>query len=116
MKHDWTVDVNEAKLRLDVFLTERLPDVTRSHIAKLLKQGTGRVNGKPATVHAFLKPGDLVEFSDYIDANHKGPETAVPPLNIVAETPDYLVINKPVGVLVHADAKHEHFEVRPENR
>jgi len=108
MKHDWSVGPDEAKIRLDVFLTERMPEMTRSHIAKLLKQGTGTVNGKPASVHTFLKSGDAVAFSDEPATTEGGPDAEIPPLVIVAETPGYLVINKPVGVLVHPDAKHEH--------
>ena len=96
-------------MRLDVFLSEQLEDVTRSHIAKLLKRGAGTVNGKPATVHQFLKIGDKIEFDD-AERTVKGKlEVAkpAPPLEIIEETKDWMVINKQAGVVVHPDATHK---------
>ncbi|MFZ2804634.1 MAG: RluA family pseudouridine synthase [Patescibacteria group bacterium] len=110
MKHTWTVPELPLRKRLDIFLSEELPDMTRSHIAKLLKKGAGKVNGKPASVHEFLKEGDKVEFSD-VEAKKEEPAARkkrqghLPPLKIIDETDDWIVINKPNGLLVHPDAK-----------
>lgn len=114
MTYTWTVPDLLTRKRLDVFIAEELPEMTRSQIAKLLKSGAGTVNGKPATVHEFLKSGDTVTFDD---ATTKKPRAGspkqsatirprhaeAPPLEIIQETPDWLVINKPAGLLVHPD-------------
>jgi len=112
MKHTWTVPDLLSRKRLDIFLSEELPDITRSQIAKLLKNGAGKVNGKPASVHEFLVPGDTVAFDP--DAGKKktvpkktsGPRH-IAPLKIIEETNDWIVINKPNGLLVHPDKKDE---------
>lgn len=111
MKHTWTVPDQLGRKRLDVFLSEELPDMTRSHIAKLLKLGAGKVNGKPASVHEFLVVGDTVEFDSEMKKKVADKKPTRPkhisPLRIVDETDDWIVINKPNGLLVHPDGKDE---------
>ncbi|MFA6161345.1 MAG: RluA family pseudouridine synthase [Patescibacteria group bacterium] len=129
MKNQWKIKESDAGARLDVFLAEKLTDTTRSAIAKKLKAGAGFVNNKKATVHAFLKVGDKVEFrpslkhepdlsapSDSAQDDKRGssqdakgrkrPFKDVKSL-IVKETPDWMVINKPAGILVHPDANEQ---------
>ncbi len=115
MKHTWTVESEDSRKRLDIFLSEKLPEVTRSQIAKLLKYGAGKVNGKPVTVHRFLNTKDKVEFDEgFKRADAKaakgeasGKSSDLPPLVIVDENPDYLVIDKPTGLLVHPDSNQQ---------
>lgn len=114
MIHSWTITATDAGARLDVFLTSQLPELTRSAVAKKLKAGAGRVNGKPATVHHFLKAGDAVAFNDETTRAAKKPTPVatpgkpihLPPLKIVEENDQWLVINKPSGLLVHPDIEH----------
>lgn len=105
MKHDWTVPEDVRKERLDVFLSRMLPEMTRSRIAKLLKQGAGTVNGKPAAVHEFLNAGDRVTFDEARAAERRAPAEPAPPLAVIEETPAWIVIDKPAGLLVHPDGK-----------
>lgn len=115
MKHTWTVTQEDSRKRLDIFVAEKLPEVTRSQIAKLLKSGAGTVNGKPVTVHRFLNPKDKVEFEDVFSGVKRKPsktdETAkpapLPKLHIIDETKDFIVIDKPVGLMVHPDSKQQ---------
>ncbi len=93
-------------MRLDQFLTERLPEFSRSQIAKRLKKGLGMVNGKLATVHAFLKQGDEVKFEDAEEAKAVAAALPPPPLKIIEETADWMVLNKQAGIVVHPDATH----------
>lgn len=116
MKHEWTISSTNAGARLDVFLTTQLEAQTRSAIAKLLKNGAATVNGKPASVHRFLKEGDKIIFDDELKAQPTEPskvKIAAPDIkqfkiDILEETPDWMVINKPAGLLVHPDYQHEH--------
>lgn len=114
MKQTWTIPWGSNGKRLDHFLTEELPDTTRSQIAKLLKRGAGTVNGKPATVHHFLKTGDFVVFDPeyHPELKRKPVHTqsftrttpkagTIPTVEIVEETKQWLVVNKPAGLLVH---------------
>ncbi len=114
MNHHFIVPDDSAKIRLDVFLSEQIPELTRSAIAKKLKSGAGTVNGKPAAVHTFIKPNDQIYFNDEgvkpftkPVTNNKKPATKKSQFDIkkyiIKETDDYLVINKPAGLIVHPD-------------
>ncbi|MFA5935569.1 MAG: RluA family pseudouridine synthase [Patescibacteria group bacterium] len=113
MIHRFDITAQNAGERLDVFLTTEFPEMTRSLIAKLLRNGAGKVNGTKASVHRFLKEGEVVEFDDAVSKNKNQPEKKpvvqkpLPKLKIIRETADWLVINKPSGLMVHPDANVE---------
>lgn len=90
----------ELKERLDKFLAKELADLSRSQIQKLIKSGLVLVNGQKAAVHKFLKKGDeiLMQATPTIESTEKKP---YPKPKIIDETDDYLVINKPAGLIVH---------------
>jgi 23S rRNA pseudouridine1911/1915/1917 synthase len=112
MPHIWTITNDDADARLDVFLAGKLPDITRSRIAKLLKSGAGKVNGRQASVHRFLHPDDVVEFGTEGSSSGQAevapedrPTIPPPKLHVIDETPGFIVLDKPAGVLVHPDGK-----------
>ena len=115
MNYHFIVPDDLAKIRLDVFLNEQIPELTRSAIAKKLKSGAGTINGTPAVVHTLINPGDQIYFNDegtkpFAEPvkNSKKSATKKPQFDIkkyiVQETDDYLVINKPAGLIVHPDS------------
>jgi 23S rRNA pseudouridine1911/1915/1917 synthase len=90
-----------AKQRLDKFLTEVLSDFSRSQIQKKVKSGLIKVNKKETTVHHKLKVGDRIEF---FTAEPREIDTEIfSNIKIIAETDEYLVIDKPAGILTHTD-------------
>lgn len=95
---------------MDVFLTQEL-GLTRSSIARQLKIGAAKINGKTASVHQFLKQGDVIEYSPQ-EEKKDGKEQISEPADLkgilVKETADWMVLNKPVGLLVHPDAHRKH--------
>lgn len=105
--------------RLDIFLASEWPDTTRSQIAKRIKAGEILVNGKTASVHQFLKEGDEIRsgaakpaktaskqgISAHLDTAQN---PFLPKLEILKETTDWIVLNKPIGIVVHPDKQHEH--------
>lgn len=122
MANKWIIGAENAGQRLDVFLTEKLAPTTRSAIAKRLKAGVGAVNAKIASVHTFLKNGDIVTYDpdELAFSAHKskkgsakskvGSEATLPVPDfkdlIIKETPDWIVIDKPTGLVAHPDANH----------
>lgn len=105
-------------MRLDLFLTSVLTDITRSQLQKQIKSGLFLINNKPASVHHFLKTDDVVSQTDQptktlkpaSQATHKKAVTEdasvdVPHFDVICETSDWIVINKPAGVIVHPDRK-----------
>jgi len=114
----WNIKANHAGERLDLFLLAKKPALSRTAIQKLIKAGNVVVNDKPATVHRFLKVGDKVKWESNakrVAANAKPSPDKPGELktisyklkapHIIAETADWLVIDKPAGLLVHADSK-----------
>lgn len=107
----WTITDTSIGDRLDIFLTSHLIHLSRSAIQKAIKQGSVTVNGKKATVHKFLKEGDVILYTPLVETvQNPFTEEVDKPLPrledfIVDETPDWIVIDKPAGLLVHPDAK-----------
>ncbi len=90
----------QAGKRLDVFLTGEVPEMTRSHIQKLIDEGRVTVNGMAAKANAKLKPGDEVVFVIPQPEELKVEGEDIP-LDILYEDSDLIVINKPRGMVVH---------------
>ena len=92
--------------RLDKFLTESLPEFSRSRIQGLVANGLVDVNGLPAK-----KSGQTLEHGSSVTIRIPPP---VPtnliaediPLDIVFENDELMVINKPAGMVVHPAAGH----------
>ena len=101
MKELFTADADNE--RLDVFLTRMKPEMSRSHIQKLLADGLGQVNGKNKKGNYKLRQNDAVE----IEIPEAEPIEILPeniPLDILYEDEDIIVINKARGMVVHPAA------------
>ncbi len=109
MTHEWIITPEHIGVRLDVFLASKLPNSSRSHIAKLLKAKAGCRNGKTASVHAFLHLNDIITFEDtdkrQTVSHEKSP---APKVKVLDQQKDYIIIDKPEGVLSHPDANTKH--------
>ncbi len=92
------------KERLDKFLSEQLPDITRSQLKKIILNGQVTVNDQLTTVHHWLKNGDVINLQEAKEAAKPGKLIAP---KIIDQTEDYLVINKPAGLLVHPTERGE---------
>jgi 23S rRNA pseudouridine1911/1915/1917 synthase len=100
-------------LRLDMFLTRELPDISRSRVQLLLKQGNVRIDGQLAKASRKVHRGEGISISgDYQPPPLRAVAEAIP-LEIIYEDEDLAVINKPAGMMVHAgsgatdDARHK---------
>lgn len=112
--HTWTIDSSSHDSRLDMFVSGQLPELSRSQIQKRIKDGTILLNKAKTSVHHFLKSGDLVEMMEGPQVTPQSEkvtettqETPLPPLVILRETSDWLVIHKPAGLMVHPDGVQE---------
>jgi len=89
--------------RLDIALSEMLPDYSRSKITAWIKSGEALINHKP------FKPKDKVNGSEMVELtiNQKQNNDWVGediPLNVVFEDEDMIVLNKAVGLVTHPGA------------
>ena len=102
---------NDVGQRLDVFLSYRLGK-TRSSVQKLIQRGEVSVNDTVAVVHRFLKKDDAIVIQEMLPTSQKSKPAKTdcvdrsPVPTIVKETKDWIVVDKPVGLLVHPDAQH----------
>lgn len=94
-----------AGVRIDKALAELQPDMSRSYIQKIMKEGNVTVNAKAVKANYKLEAGDTVVFPipepvalDIL------PE--VLDLDILYEDDDIIVINKGKGMVVHPAAGH----------
>jgi 23S rRNA pseudouridine1911/1915/1917 synthase len=99
------LDVTEAGERVDKYIAERLPDLSRSLVQRLIREGRVTVNG------AETKASYRVEGDDEIIVRVPPPEATelVPepiPLDVVYEDEDLIVIHKPAGLVVHPSHGH----------
>ena len=96
------VDTADQGQRIDKYLAERA-DLTRSAAVRLLEEGHVSVGGVSVSKNYKVKSGDEIVIS-YPEPE---PDTALPeniPLDVVYEDADIIVINKPVGMVVHPAA------------
>jgi 23S rRNA pseudouridine1911/1915/1917 synthase len=91
--------------RLDAWLGNHHPDLSRSRAAQLLAEGRVLVNGVAARKSLRLADGDVIEV-DLPSAAASGIEPESIPLTIVFEDEDLLVIDKPAGLVVHPAPGH----------
>lgn len=96
----YIVDVDFAGKRLDVFLSEKYEDFSRSSIQKMIKDGSIVVNSKKEKASYKLEIGDEVFFEKPTieDFRVEGENLD---LEIVYEDEYLLVVNKPKGMVVH---------------
>ena len=98
----YAVDAAHAGVRADVFAAE-VSGLSRSAAARLMEEGHILLNGHSVTKNAKLSEGDVL----MVELPEPEPSEALPediPLDIVYEDEDIIVINKPVGMVVHPAA------------
>ncbi|MDR2935549.1 MAG: RluA family pseudouridine synthase [Candidatus Adiutrix sp.] len=98
----FTVSPAEAGERLDKVLSSRRPEFSRAQLARLIKDGLVRLDGRPVR-----KPSTAVTSGAAVFAPRpEPPRTGLSPdpglaLDILYEDDHILVVNKPWGLLVH---------------
>lgn len=106
---EWTIQKNDSGQRLDKFLTKSLPALNKSLLYKYLRLKRIKLNGKRVEANYRLLEGDTLQM--YI--NDEFFETDKPQqirlsktpvdLEVVYEDAHILLVNKPVGLVVHED-------------
>lgn len=105
--YEFTIDLASTDIgtRLDKYLTEQIPDQSRSYIQKLLDDNFITVNGKSAKSNYKLRASDTITV-EIPEAEELDIEPENIPLDIVYEDDDIIVINKPKGMVVHPAPGH----------
>ena len=101
------VYTEEEPGRLDRYLTEALPDYSRSRLQSFIRDGRVMVDGEAAS-----KVGQSLSLNQKITllVPEEKPSKLIPeeiPLDILYEDAQSIVINKPAGMVVHPAAGHD---------
>jgi 23S rRNA pseudouridine1911/1915/1917 synthase len=92
--------------RLDLFLTSKLAEFSRSRLQGLIKDGFVKVDGE-----IVIKPSIVISEGQEVQVRipptePSGIEGEQIPLDIIFENDDLIIINKPAGMVVHPSAGH----------
>lgn len=100
MNATFQAENDAAGRRLDVWLNEKFPDKSRSHLQKLIADGFVTVDGAIVKASYKLTGGEIINVRE-VDAVEIDclPENL--PLDILYEDADIIVVNKARGMTVH---------------
>ena len=93
---------SSGRLRLDQAAAQLFPEYSRAKLQAWIKSGELRVDGQAGKAAARVAPGALIEINAQQTQIASGPESI--PLDVRFEDPDFLVVNKPAGLVVHPGA------------
>ena len=91
--------------RLDAFLARSVEGLTRSAAQRLLEEGAVTSGGRPLKKSEKTAPGQVIQ----VVLPEPEPVDVLPqniPLDVVYEDSDVIVVNKPVGMVVHPAPGH----------
>jgi 23S rRNA pseudouridine1911/1915/1917 synthase len=99
------IQIDEDGTRLDKFLADRLSELSRSAVQRLIDSGEITVNGELVRASYKVRSGDRVLALLPEEEPTELVAEAVP-LNIVYEDEFLLVVDKPAGMVVHPAPGH----------
>ncbi len=110
------VSTKSDNQRLDIFLSERL-NITRSQAQKMTKESLIEINEQlPKKPGSKIKKGDEITIKkpkknkpvkNNKQVKIEGKKFTLKDIKIISENKDYIIINKPAGLLVHPTEKDE---------
>lgn len=94
------VQDGEENVRIDSFVSNKISDLSRTMIVKLIESDNIKVNGKSQKPSYKIQAGDKIsiEIPEVKEVDLKAQEI---PINIIYEDNDIIVINKEKGMVVH---------------
>ena len=99
-RQELIVGNGERNIRLEDFLFDRFPNLSRMYLREIVRDAKCEVNGRLENVGYRLRVGDFIE----IDLDPSRETAMLPeaiPLDVVFEDAHLIVVNKPAGMLVH---------------
>lgn len=97
---------NISPERIDKYINEQIPDLSRSYIQQLIKQENVQINEKVCKQNYKCKHGDKIVIS-YEEPKELEIVAEDIPLDIVYEDTSIIIVNKPKNMVVHPAAGHE---------
>ena len=101
----YTVTAEREGERCDALLARMIPDLTRSAAQRLMEAGAVKCGGRPVRKNERPAPGTVLEVAVPDPASTDAAPQDIP-LDVVYEDADVIVVNKPVGLVVHPAPGH----------
>ena len=101
MTNSYTFSVDKSFLRLDQYLSMKLPDFSRSKIQHHIKMGQVKIDGKLVKSSLILKGDEIIECCFDDENIDVALESEKMDFDILYEDDSLVVINKPSGLVVH---------------
>ena len=105
MIQTFVVEPENENMRLDKCITEEWPELSRTLVQKLIKEGKASVNGSFAKANYKVTSGDSVILC-IPDPTELDVVPADIPLKILYEDSDVIVVDKPKDMVIHPAAGH----------
>lgn len=103
---EFILQLEDTGARLDRYLAQELPDLSRSRIQQLIEQGNVQLNGKVCTTKKInVKAGDRI-ILEIPQVQPLALQAEDIPLDILYEDEQLLILNKPAGLVVHPAPGH----------
>jgi 23S rRNA pseudouridine1911/1915/1917 synthase len=99
--HRFIIENGVTPIRIDKYLFNRMPNVSRNRLQNACDAGNIIVNGKEVKSSYKVKPKDQIQIVLPEPLREKELVPQEMPLNIVYEDTDIIIINKPAGLVVH---------------
>ena len=97
--------IETGGMRLDKYMTDMLTDISRSQIQKMIEQEVILVNGEAKKSNYRIEEGDIISFELIEKDTEIIPQEMA--LDILFEDEDLLIVNKPIGLIVHPAESNE---------
>jgi 23S rRNA pseudouridine1911/1915/1917 synthase len=100
-----TFHIETGGMRLDHYMAEQVPRLSRSRLQSLIKDGHIKLNGAIVRASTTVRTGDTIAFEEppVVPCTTEAEDIA---LTVLYEDDDLIVINKPPGLVVHPAAGH----------
>lgn len=95
------VDPKQELMRIDKFLMDRLPNVTRNKVQQAIKDGFVKVNKNSIKPNYRVHPQDEIRIALPEPPRDSDVKPENIPLNIIYEDSELLIVNKEAGMVVH---------------
>jgi 23S rRNA pseudouridine1911/1915/1917 synthase len=97
------IEARDEGVRLDQFLAQNLPSVSRARVQKWIRSGLIRINDQERNANYRVRTGDIILCTiPPAQPRHLAAESI--PLDILYEDADMVALNKPAGLTVHPGA------------
>lgn len=107
---EFTINNNDSGQRVDKFLSKAVPKLPKNLLYKYIRLKRIKLNGKRCEISTRLDPGDIMQLyiNDEFFEESSGKEeflSAPDKIDIIYEDKNIILVNKPVGLVVHEDER-----------